>query len=127
MLVDTCAIIDIFKNNQHVFQTIRDCEGLIYVSTTVLGELYYGALHSKNRDKHLKQIKELLITVSILNTDNETALQYAVTREALTQKGKLIPSNDIWIAAIAIQHKLSLFTRDAHFKRIENLDLIFYQ
>ena len=126
MLIDTCAIIDIFKNNQNVLQSIHDWKESIYTSTTILGELYYGALHSNNPDKHLGQIKDILSTISILKPDKETAFQYASTREVLTKQGNLIPANDIWIAAIAIQHGLKLLTKDTHFERIENLDLMLY-
>ena len=126
MLIDTCAIIDIFKNSQNVLQSIHDWKDTVYTSTTILGELYYGALHSNNSDKHLGQIKDILRTILILKPDKETAFQYASTREALTKQGNLIPANDIWIAAIAIQHGLKLFTKDIHFERIENLDLMLY-
>ena len=126
-LIDTCTVIDIFKNNEKVLQVIRDWEDPVYTSTTVLGELYYGALHSANPDKHLEQIKNFLSTISVLKPNNETAFQYASTREALTKQGSLIPANDIWIAATAIQKGLKLFTRDVHFKRVESLDLTLYQ
>lgn len=127
MLIDTCALIDVFKNDQNVLQSIHEWKNPVYISTTILGELYYGALHSNNRDKHLGQIKNILSTISILKPDKETAFQYASTREALTKQGSMIPANDIWIAAIAIQHGLKLFTKDIHFERIENLDLMLYR
>ena len=126
MLIDTCAIIDVFKNDQNVLQSIHEWKNPIYISTTILGELYYGALHSNNPDKHLGQIKDILSTISILKPDTETAFQYASKREALTKQGNLIPANDNWIAATAIQHGLKLFTKDTHFGRIENLDLMLY-
>jgi len=126
MLIDTCAIIDAFKDDQAVLQSIHQWKNPVYISTTILGELYYGALHSNNPDKHLGQIKGILSTILTLKPDKETAFQYANTREALTKQGNLIPANDIWIAAVAIQHGLKLLTKDNHFERIKNLDLMLY-
>ena len=42
-------------------------------------------------------------------------------KDELRQKGRPIPENDIWIAAIAREHKLVLATRDKHFDQVEGL------
>jgi tRNA(fMet)-specific endonuclease VapC len=56
----------------------------------------------------------------ILVSDATTARIYGSVKNALRIKGQPIPENDMWIAALAIQHDLTLLTRDAHFDRIEN-------
>jgi tRNA(fMet)-specific endonuclease VapC len=58
-----------------------------------------------------------------LKVDEETSLAYGNIKAALRKKGKPIPENDIWIAAIAEQHKLIVITRDKHFKEIESIKL----
>ncbi len=45
-------------------------------------------------------------------------------KDELRQKGRPIPENDIWIAAITQQHNLSLSTRDAHFEHIDHLSIV---
>jgi tRNA(fMet)-specific endonuclease VapC len=57
----------------------------------------------------------------VLACDLDTAREYGVIKNALREKGRLIPENDIWIAAIARQHDLTLVTRDEHFKEIKHL------
>ncbi|RLB16513.1 MAG: VapC toxin family PIN domain ribonuclease, partial [Deltaproteobacteria bacterium] len=47
--------------------------------------------------------------------------EYAKIKNALREKGRPIPENDIWIAAIAVQYNLTLVSRDDHFKRIDGL------
>lgn len=62
--------------------------------------------------------------VVVLPHDLETAEYYAVIVQRLRRKGRPIPVNDIWIAANAMRHGLSLFSFDAHFKEIEGLVLL---
>ena len=54
--------------------------------------------------------------------DAETSLEYGKIWADLAGKGKPIPTNDIWIAALSIQHGLKLITNDKHFAHIEGLD-----
>ncbi|NOY42526.1 MAG: type II toxin-antitoxin system VapC family toxin, partial [Planctomycetes bacterium] len=56
--------------------------------------------------------------------DDDTARVYGEIKTALRRKGRPIPDNDIWIAAVAIQHSLSLVSRDEHFANIERLSLV---
>ena len=53
--------------------------------------------------------------------DTNTAREYGEIKSALQAEGRLIPENDIWIAAIAQQHDLTLVTRDEHFKEVKHL------
>jgi tRNA(fMet)-specific endonuclease VapC len=53
--------------------------------------------------------------------DAATAREYGRIKEILRAKGKPIPENDIWIAAMAVQHGLTLATRDQHFGEVPNL------
>jgi tRNA(fMet)-specific endonuclease VapC len=53
--------------------------------------------------------------------DDETASRYAETRERLRARGKPLPENDIWIAALCQQYDRALVTRDGHFLQVEGL------
>ena len=55
--------------------------------------------------------------------DELTTLAYGTIKAALRKKGKPIPENDIWIAAIASQHNLTIVTRDKHFKEVDGLKI----
>jgi len=59
----------------------------------------------------------------LLGVDSSTAEQYASVYAALRRAGRPIPSNDMWIAATALQHGFALFTFDKHFDGVSNLQV----
>jgi len=76
---------------------------------------------SARRDKNLKQIEGILSVATILKCDGETARWYGQLEQKLRSKGRPIPQNDVWIAAVAMQYRLVLVTRDKHFEQVDNL------
>ena len=72
----------------------------------------------------MNQTNQFLQNYNILAPDVKTGELYGSIKTVLKNKGKPIPENDIWIAAIAIQFNLPLFTSDKHFKEIDNIILI---
>jgi tRNA(fMet)-specific endonuclease VapC len=121
-LLDTNAIIQVFKNKNNVADLLDKIQE-VYVPATVIGELKFGAYYSVNTQKHLDQINEFLTNCITLQIDSFTADPYGIIKANLAKKGKPIPENDIWIAAIAILHNLPLFTNDAHFSEIDTVKL----
>lgn len=93
----------------------------IYLPVIVVGELIYGALNSTHAEQNLDRHKRLIHRSRILEISESTANTYAKTRMGLKKKGKPIPENDLWIAAVCIEHKIPLLSNDAHFKEIDNL------
>ena len=89
-----------------------------------MGEPYYGACPSAYREKHLEQMRGFLPAVTVLRGVPQTSEQYGRLRAELAQAGVLIPENDIWIAAVAVQHGLRLAARDQHFGRIPGLEAV---
>jgi tRNA(fMet)-specific endonuclease VapC len=122
-LLDTSVVIHSFKKNNAIGEQL-DTIAEIYVPVTVIVELYYGAYKSSNPLKHISQIQSFLINCKILLPDAATADAYGNIKAALIKKGKPIPENDIWIAAIACQYNLPLFTTDHHFSEIDNISLL---
>ena len=58
----------------------------------------------------------------ILAVTEETAATYAALRVALKRAGSPIPTNDAWIAALALQHRRSVLSRDRHFDAVPGLE-----
>lgn len=121
-LLDTSIIIHAFKSTNNVSERL-DAIAEIYVPLTAIGELYYGAFKSSNTTKHITRLQSFLANCKILLPDIQTAEIYGNIKTALMNKGKPIPENDIWIAAISFQYNLPLFTSDEHFKAIESIRL----
>ena len=60
-------------------------------------------------------------TVGVLMPGRETAEQYARLFVQLKRAGKPVPDDDLWIAALVLEHDLTLITRDRHFARVPQL------
>jgi tRNA(fMet)-specific endonuclease VapC len=123
ILLDTNIISALLKGDTAIADGI-DNALQVFIPVIVIGELYYGAQYSTQIEQNLSNIHRLIEAYEILKVDEDTAEIYGTIKSLLRKKGKPIPENDIWIAAIAHQHNLTLITRDKHFSEIENLDLI---
>ena len=91
----------------------------------VVGEARFGALNSNRPQANLKQLDEFVARCRVLAADAITAMVYADIRFALKNAGTPIPENDIWIAAICVQHEMTLATADKHFLSVKGISLIF--
>lgn len=116
-LLDTNIIIAFYSRDPIVLKKI--VEGKIYIPSIVIGELWFGAEKSIKKSTNQKQIETLAEQVTILPVTEETSKHYGVIKNQLKQKGKPIPENDIWIAAIASEYDITLVTRDQHFANID--------
>jgi len=76
-----------------------------------------------SRQDNLARVDDFAINNVVLACDTETARRYGEIKELLRARGRPIPENDIWMAAIALQHDLILVTRDAHFEAVDKLRL----
>jgi tRNA(fMet)-specific endonuclease VapC len=119
-IVDANVVIDYLRGKNNLLSQLMENE-VVSISVIVIGELIFGAENSVQLKKHLSQVEELLSQVNIIGVDYETSLIYGKTRAYLRKNGTPIPENDIWIAAIAIQHNLTLITNDKHFANINLL------
>jgi tRNA(fMet)-specific endonuclease VapC len=120
VLLDTNIVIALFADEASVKQQLA-IVGEIFIPSIVLGELYYGARKSARAEQNIARIDEFAAGNTVLLCDTTTARQYGVIKAQLRVKGKPIPENDIWIAAIAEQHQLTLVTRDSHFQHVDGL------
>jgi tRNA(fMet)-specific endonuclease VapC len=84
----------------------------------VIGEYRFGLLGSREREEREEWLQGLIRTVRVLAITETTAGYYAAVRHALKQQQLRIPPNDSWIAALALEHRLPVLTRDAHFENI---------
>jgi tRNA(fMet)-specific endonuclease VapC len=118
-LLDTNIVIAVMNHEI----TKPDKAKKIFVPSIVIGELYFGAYKSQQVAKNLVQLNNFLIESVVLNCDALTAKCYGEIKNELRVKGKPIPENDIWIAAVAKQYSLTLVSRDSHFQEINDLNL----
>ena len=94
------------------------------LSLITLAELLLGAKKSGRPQENLEALNRRIPDFRLLIPDRGTADLWADVSLALRRKGRPIPTNDIWIAALALQHGLPLLTRDAHFREVEGLNVL---
>jgi tRNA(fMet)-specific endonuclease VapC len=120
-LLDTNIVIPFLDGERSVVDRVLRLDG-IHISAITFGELIYGACHSRLEADNLKKIDRLYDLVHLLEVDRTTSEIYGKIKGDLRKTGRPIPDNDIWVAASARQHELTLATRDGHFKNVSNLD-----
>ena len=122
-LLDTNIIIALFADEASVRTNLAQAEE-VFIPSIAIGELYYGARKSGRTQENLARVDELVANSAVLGCDAETARRYGEVKNGLRLKGRPLPENDIWIAALALQYNLTLVTRDAHFQEVENLQAV---
>ncbi len=122
-LVDADWISSFLNGRPDAIQLIAELadEGLA-LSVIAYGEIYEGLLSGRNPER-LSQFEDFCRTLDIVAPNIGVARQYASVRLALRSQSLLIPDNDLWIAATALAHGLSLVSRDEHFARVPGLKL----
>jgi tRNA(fMet)-specific endonuclease VapC len=119
-LLDTNIVIALFAGETTVVASIRAAD-VAAVPVIVLGELYYGARKSARAGANLLRLAAFAAAATVVPCDAPTAEEYGEIKTALRSRGTPIPENDLWIAALARQHGLTLATRDAHFDVVPGL------
>ena len=119
-LLDTNIVIAILAGETDVLERLVQSDE-VFVPVVVLGELYYGARKSAHVDKNISRIDELAANSALLGCDHNTSRHYGRIKNELRAKGRPIPENDIWIAAVAQQYGLTLVSRDAHFDEVHSV------
>ncbi len=122
LLLDTNVVIALFTGEPAAAERFES-DDEVFLCVHVMGELRYGTLASSRVVENLARLERFTTPIPVLRCDAETVVTYADIRFGLRKRGKPIPENDIWIAASARQHGLTLLSRDAHFRRIDGLDL----
>lgn len=123
MILDTNALSAMADGNLNLEARLERADSLA-IPVMALGEYKYGIQQSRNRTRYERWLTELTTNYRILIVDEKTADEYALVRSELKQRGKPIPSNDLWIAALARQHAFPLLSRDQHFDFVPGLTRI---
>jgi tRNA(fMet)-specific endonuclease VapC len=120
-LPDTNILIAYFERDSSIRRHLAGTPLLI--SAVVAAELFYGAFNSDNRAENLDAFRSFLDTQHILPCNYVTAERYGIIAAELEQRGTRIKQNDVWLAAHALQHGLTVASRDAHFEPVVPLGL----
>lgn len=120
MILDTNAISALADGDEATADAAAEVETLS-LPVIALGEFEYGIARSRHRARYQRWLQKLVEVSRVLEIDARTASRYAAIRGTLHGRGRPIPSNDAWIAALALQHDLPVLSRDAHFDEVEGV------
>ena len=123
VLLDTSVIIDAISGSLAAWPVIYRA-GEVRMPAIAVGELFEGAEGSRQREFEIARVESFIARRIVLPCGTGTARQYGQIKHALRLKGRPIPTNDIWIAALAQQHELVVATRDAHFGEVDALPVL---
>ncbi|HLB42850.1 MAG TPA: type II toxin-antitoxin system VapC family toxin [Gammaproteobacteria bacterium] len=122
ILIDTNAYVAFKQGNPDIIGIFQHAD-TIGISVVVLGELIAGFTIGTKSKENLEDLNKFLDTprIALFNVDENTTAFYATVYATLRKKGKPIPTNDLWIAATALQQGCKLCSFDKHFEYIDNV------
>ena len=122
LALDTNAYRLVMEGEAKAVVLARTAERVL-MPVPVLAELRFGFMNgTKGRENEAHLVRFLdRPRVAVLGCDEETAIRYAELKLQLKKQGTPIPINDVWIAALVLQHQATLFTRDSDFERVPQL------
>jgi len=122
ILLDTSAYVEFKRNNPEAVELITNADSVLF-SAVVMGELLFGFRNGTRFRQNVKELQLFLAheAVEFVPIGELTADRFSRIALELKRHGTPIPTNDIWIAAQAMEHGAELITSDQHFQRVPGL------
>ena len=122
VLLDTNAYAEFKRGVPEAAEIIRHVP-LVGINSIVVGELLAGFATGSREAANRRELERFLASdrVRLYSIDRVTARYYAAVYWALRRKGHPIPTNDMWIAATALEHGLAIFSYDGHFEPVDDV------
>jgi len=123
--LDTSRYADLCRGDEQVVATLETADS-VHLPFVVLAELRAGFAVGRHGARNERVLRQFLMKdgVALLFPDDQTTHHYATVFRQLREQGTPIPTNDIWIAALVLQHNLALCARDRHFGHLPQLTLV---
>ncbi|MEA2166012.1 MAG: tRNA(fMet)-specific endonuclease VapC [Thermoanaerobaculia bacterium] len=120
--LDTNVYTALFRGDQTIADYVKRADH-VHLSAVVAGELLFGFRNGSRYEANRRGLEDFLLSayVSLLPVTLVTADRFGRIATSLRRKGRPIPSNDIWIAAHAMESGSELLTHDQHFKEVDGL------
>ena len=125
LAVDTNRYSDLMAGDAALADVLERAD-VVFLPFIVLGELRSGFGLGKKTAANEAELTRFMTSVGVraLHPDDDTTRHYANLYRQLRSQGTKIPTNDLWIAALVVQHDLVLCTRDAHFAHLPQLVVV---
>ena len=123
--LDTSAVVDLSRNRTSAVAA-ASLYKKAFLSAVVWGEPVSGAYQAQDSVVELLRLERFLASSKVVGAGQETGAIYGELLADLERQGRRIPTNDLWIAATAVQFDLPLLARDGHFGRVPQLRWVSY-
>ena len=125
LIIDTNRYRDYCSGVDEVVRVLRSAERICMAFVT-LAELRSGFMYGTRAMQNEKFLVQFLCSprVNILLPDEETTHHYARIFCQLKKQGTPVPTNDIWLAALTVQHHMAIFSRDRHFEALPQIAIV---
>ena len=122
LALDTNRYVDLCKGVEPTARLVSTAEA-VFLPFVVVGELRAGFALGRRAVENERVLRRLLLKdgVGVLYADDQTTHHYAAAFRQLRLQGTPIPTNDLWIAALVLQHNLTLHARDRHFDHLPQI------
>jgi tRNA(fMet)-specific endonuclease VapC len=122
LALDTNRYTDLCRGSARVVETVEAADE-VWLPFIVAGELRAGFAVGSQGPRNEAVLRRFLLKpgVGVLYADEQTTYHYATVYRQLRKQGTPIPTNDMWIAALVLQHSLGLYDRDAHFDALPQI------
>jgi tRNA(fMet)-specific endonuclease VapC len=122
ILIDSNRYTDFCRGDPYAVEVIENALE-IHIPLIVLGEQRAGFANGTQREKNERVLTHFLNNegVFVLSPNEQTTFFYADLYSYLRKKGRPIPTNDLWIAALVLQNNLVLFDRDSDFDHLPQI------
>ena len=122
LALDTNRYTDLCRGDASIVETVELADE-VWLPFVVLGELRAGFAVGSQGPRNEAVLRRFLLkpSVGVLYADDQTIHHYATVYRQLRKQGTPIPTNDMWIAALVLQHSLVLLARDTHFDALPQL------
>ncbi|MXY26356.1 MAG: type II toxin-antitoxin system VapC family toxin [Acidobacteria bacterium] len=125
LALDTNRYVDLCRGLAGTVALLEAADEVL-LPFVVLGELRAGFAHGRRAAENERLLRRFLLSdgVRVLYADDQTTHHYAAVFRQLRKQGTPIPTNDMWLAALVLQHNLVLHARDRHFDHLPQLALV---
>ena len=120
--LDTNRYVDLCKGIEETVQVVATSDA-VFLPFVVVAGLRAGFAMGRRLGENERALRRFLIKVgvSVIYPDDGTTHHYATIFRQLRLQGTPIPTHDLWIAALVLQHDLLLHSRDAHFDHLRQI------
>ena len=122
LALDTNRYVDLCKGVEETVALVEEADR-VFLPFVVIAELRAGFAHGRRQADNERILRRFLLKpgVGVVFADDQTTHHYAAVFKQLRRQGTPIPTNDMWLAALTLQHNLVLHARDRRFDHLAQL------